>query len=55
MIISIKSNEKTYEVALNEVNQWCGVNIVRKNKIIRMLEKYFSKSKYMEYEKKIRM
>ena len=53
MIISIKSNEKTYEVALNEVNQWCGVNIVRKNKIIRMLEKYFSKSKYMEYEKKL--
>lgn len=50
MILKIKNNLREYEVALEGVNQWCGENIIKKNNIINMLCKYFSKSKYMEYD-----
>lgn len=54
MRLTIKNFEKSYEVGLEKVNQWCGSNVIRKNEILKMLSKYFSKSKYVEGEEKIR-
>lgn len=54
MRLTIKNFKKSYEVGLEKVNQWCGSNVIRKNEILKMLSKYFSKSKYVEYEEKIR-
>ena len=54
MRLTIKNFEKSYEVGLEKVNQWCGSNVIRKNEILKMLSKYFSKSKYVECEEKIR-
>ncbi|EDM52558.1 CRISPR-associated protein Csn2-St [Eubacterium ventriosum] len=54
MRLTIKNFKKSYEVGLEKVNQWCGSNVIRKNEILKMLSKYFSKSKYVEWEEKIR-
>ena len=54
MRLTIKNIKKSYEVGLEKVNQWCGSNVIRKNEILKMLSKYFSKSKYVEWEEKIR-
>lgn len=53
MRLTIKNFKKSYEVGLEKVNQWCGSNVIRKNEILKMLSKYFSKSKYVEWEEKI--
>lgn len=50
MILNIKNKYKTYEVNVGHVSQWCGTNIVRKDMLLNMLTKYFSKAKYMEYD-----
>ena len=50
MSISIKTNKTTYQFEIGAVNQWCGENIILKNQIVDIISKYFSKSKYAEYE-----
>lgn len=52
MILKVKDNEKFYEISIEQLSQWCGTNIPQKRFIINSLTKYFSSSKYMEYEER---
>lgn len=51
MILSVKCEDKIYEVSLNGISQWCGYDVKTKNRIIDILNKYFSSAKYLEYER----
>ncbi len=53
MILNIKNNEKKSEIVIGEITQWCGENIVKKEKYINIITKYFSKAKYMDYERNL--
>jgi len=55
MIFTVKENEKVFCFGFARVNQWCGHNIVLKNKLIRHITKYFSNSKYLTDEDEIRV
>ena len=46
MIISVKNDN----ISLEPITQVCGTNIKRKNAIINNIVKYFSGSKYAEYD-----
>ena len=46
MIISVKNDN----ISLEPITQVCGTNIKRKNAIINNIVKYFSSSKYAEYD-----
>lgn len=50
MKLKIDNDIKHIEIEYCPVMQFCGSNIIEKNRIIEIIRKYFSCSKYMEYE-----
>lgn len=50
MKLKIDNDIKHIEIEYCSVMQFCGSNIIEKNRIIEIIRKYFSCSKYMEYE-----
>ena len=53
MTLTVINAGKEYTLQLEPVSQWCGTNIMKKQYIISSVKKYFSSSKYAEYEKDI--
>lgn len=54
MNMEIKLSDKTYEIGFEPIMQFCGQNILLKNSILEIIKKYFSSSKYYDYEEKIK-
>lgn len=50
MKMKIDNDIKHIEIEYCPVMQFCGSNIIEKNRVIEIIRKYFSGSKYMEYE-----
>lgn len=48
--LELRKKTKDYIIPLSFVSQWCGSNVICKNTIIDDLAKYFSNTKYAEYE-----
>ena len=53
MKIEIQKGIHKYDICLDSITQVCGQNIKLKEFIKKSLEKYFSNSKYMDYEKEM--
>lgn len=54
MNMEIKLCDKTYEIGFEPIMQFCGQNILLKNSILEIIKKYFSSSKYSDYEENIK-
>lgn len=50
MNLKIRDADEIYDINLSPITQLCGRNIQKKTFILESLAKYFSSSKYMEYE-----
>ena len=53
MIVTVTDRGKEYKLQVEPVSQWCGTNIRKKQYIVSSIKKYFSSSKYAEYEKEL--
>lgn len=54
MNVEVNVGIKKYEFQLQQITQLCGMDIRAKNSIVDSLTKYFSTSKYSEYEDELR-
>lgn len=50
MNISIQNGSKAYDISLEQFTQFCGDNLVEKSVVINAIRKYFSSSKYNDFE-----
>jgi hypothetical protein len=51
MKLTIKEDNKSYDINLEQITQLCGTNFRLKNYIKMSIEKHFSNTKYAEFEK----
>lgn len=50
MNLQMRIKDEEYAISFERVNQWCGCNVILKNKLLHEIERYFSSSKYGEWE-----